>query len=679
MGRLMSAFSQASIARAAFASSRHLRVARKPQSICVRVSSPELVTRTVGPSASVGAPRRPATSKQATTSVRRLVGSKPACGGGAVQSVVRFVSLLVAVFGLLAGSAANAQKPETFSDPRSVEHLIALERLLVEQSEKNLSKAQNSCDPLYFAQTKASTLDLEQIAQTLERSSGTGPAAAAITSSLRAAAAILRAELTKIRALEYKPCAQLSDSAIIPLDTSAIKSMTPGDFGFFYKEADEDFEESPTCDRAEFEKRKQALILYLDERASYVQWHIFPPKVEPTLAKQLGRYLESLGREKARISAIEFVPCPEPQQPEPPKHGFLFTPSKPGQPQPVSYPSGASGLPRAPVVKFGENVGYKIAIPPPNIDFEFAANGTAGHASGAAHSFLALDVGGVLTLGAVQYQPDGTETGFEAGGRLGFADDQSPTPRDRIFFAFSFFNSSYSDRQSLGTLDPAGARLGIPGTGDPGSASPAGFSVGPPNTVTDMQASFDSDATGATFSVGTELPLSPRFSISPSIGFQWTGIDQTTGFSGDIQSIATTFSYDTDIRSDRVSAVFSAEFAYTPDYRLGSLEFEYYATPTIYLDRLGFSGTDRFEISGAANDNQQVGLDGSGGGLGAGVRLGVEVHPENLPVSFYAGVSAERRINDVTVFRSGETGEQSRGVIGYQGTIAAAFGLKIGF
>ncbi len=103
------------------------------------------------------------------------------------------------------------------------------------------------------------------------------------------------------------------------------------------------------------------------------------------------------------------------------------------------------------------------------------------------------------------------------------------------------------------------------------------------------------------------------------------------------------------------------------------------ATPTIYLDRLGFSGTDRFKISGAANDNQQVGLDGSGGGLGAGVRLGVEVHPENMPVSFYAGVSAERRINDVTVFRSGETGEQSRGVIGYQGAIGAAFGVKFSF
>ncbi len=74
--------------------------------------------------------------------------------------------------------------------------------------------------------------------------------------------------------------------------------MTPGDFGFFYKEADEAFEEARTCDRAEFEKQKQALILYLDEQASYVQWHIFPPKVDPTVAKQLEKYLESLGRRK---------------------------------------------------------------------------------------------------------------------------------------------------------------------------------------------------------------------------------------------------------------------------------------------------------------------------------------------------------------------------------------------
>ncbi len=299
----------------------------------------------------------------------------------------------------------------------------------------------------------------------------------------------------------------------------------------------------------------------------------------------------------------------------------------------------------------------------PNLfDLEIYGDASAGSFRGTTHRFLALEIGGQLNLGAVEYRPEGTSAGFEMGARIGIS--------DRFFFGFSAFHSSFNDNQDLGDLNTAGAGLGIPGTGDPMSMFPAGIFLNPgtQNSVTNMHANFDWSATGAGFTVGTTLPLSSSFSVSPIVGFEFVRLAETLAFTSSIPGFMTDAGYDSEIDAFRKSLAFGARLSYAPaDWML-----LYYLEPMLFFDCLEYSGTDRFNLSGFLNDAQAVDFDGGYSSLGFALAGGVTVPIDSVKLNL--GFGYERRVADVAVFRSGQLNEQSQGDPGY----VDSFNIRLG-
>lgn len=297
-------------------------------------------------------------------------------------------------------------------------------------------------------------------------------------------------------------------------------------------------------------------------------------------------------------------------------------------------------------------------------DFELRFFGRAGRFDGAGHPFLALDLGGSLTLGVVRYTPEATETGggvsfvYTAPGSIA---DWAGGPV-RPFFRFSVFASRLDDSSALGSLDTGAADLGLPGTGDPGAVSPAGFSFpngGGINDVDDMHGTFKRSAFGGEGAIGAAIPIN-GMTVSPFIGFGFVGIDQRTTFSGSIPGYATDFAYRTDLDIRRASLSLGTIATVPVVNGESPVGIDFFLQPVLHIDRTSASGTDAFTVSGAANDDQQVSISNSairiGGSLGGGIRI----KPKDGPVAFDIGVQVTRRADEAVIVRTGQAGDRSR-------------------
>jgi hypothetical protein len=311
-------------------------------------------------------------------------------------------------------------------------------------------------------------------------------------------------------------------------------------------------------------------------------------------------------------------------------------------------------------------------------DYDFFVNGSVGRASGFSNPFLATELAGQLTLGVIDYKPEGTSTGVEVGGQFTVGEFGSGFLRQGMFLRWGISHSVFNDSESLGTFNAgAGTGLGIPGTGDPNANNPAGVLLAPPNTATNINGRFDWSATGINFAFGRELVISPMVSIAPFGGFEWMKINERVQFSFSVPNYPLDVAYDTGLDITRKSLVAGSEFNWSPGYAFGPVEIGYFFTPTFYWDCLDFSGTDRLALSGILNDNQSVDFDGGDGALGGALRVGLDIEFENSPIELYIGAGYERRAAGVAVVRTGQTGDMSSGNVEYQSNFSLSVGAAL--
>jgi hypothetical protein len=231
----------------------------------------------------------------------------------------------------------------------------------------------------------------------------------------------------------------------------------------------------------------------------------------------------------------------------------------------------------------------------------------------------------------------------------------------------AFFRYSEGDTsQTLGSLDPNGAVLGIPGTGDPDAPFSAGIAVpsaGGLNIVEDIFASYDYEYYQGGVTVSLPYAIGPRSILAPIFGVSYLDIDQTTKFSGTVPGFGFAFGYDTPVSMSTWQM-------------LGGLRYEckfsewvgFFAEPSAQINFIDVSGSDRFTLDGTVATAQKVGLDKDETHAGLIVKIGIEIEPPDQPFDIYLGGRFDYQPDSVTIFRSGERDEQSRANIHYSET-----------
>jgi hypothetical protein len=317
----------------------------------------------------------------------------------------------------------------------------------------------------------------------------------------------------------------------------------------------------------------------------------------------------------------------------------------------------------------------------------FYVLGQVGHADGPGMPFFALEsFPGVIELGAVKFEPQGTQTGFQAGGRVKIADNASPLHRDRVFFGFNFFQNGFDDSQSLGNLFTNGAGLGIPGTGDPNSFFPAGVFLphaGGLNTVDNLFGNFDFNTIGGGVAVGTVFDVGNGITVAPFAGVEFASINQDTRVRGQIPGFNLDFVYNTNVNAFQVSPNVGAEviipLIVNPDGGPGP-NVALQVIPRVFVDTLFFDGSDRLDLSGIVNDAQQVNLGGSESNFGFSLEANVIVQRIfDTPVNLIVGGFVQQRQLVSVIDRSGEVGEKSKASAGGLFSAGASFGAEIPF
>ena len=305
--------------------------------------------------------------------------------------------------------------------------------------------------------------------------------------------------------------------------------------------------------------------------------------------------------------------------------------------------------------------------------FEVALGGSIGERQPAKQKYLAKEIGGILTLGAILDDRDVTETGFDVAFRYAgeFSGFRIASGAQTVIEP-SFGYSSGSSRQSGGDFDPdAGVGLGIPGTGDMASLFPSGVFLldlpGFSNDVSGIRSRYEFDSYQAGLRIGQKFDWSPRCSVQPFLGVGYLHTSERQSFGGGIADYGLDFMYHTRFKLDTFKFDVGTRFEHSL-----SNSFSIFAEPSASLNFVGVKGWDGLELSGVVSDSQRVDLDKNGTLPGVKFVVGFDFEPEGSPFSLYVGARVAHEPNTATVNRSGEKGEQSEANVKY----STSYGLN---
>lgn len=301
-------------------------------------------------------------------------------------------------------------------------------------------------------------------------------------------------------------------------------------------------------------------------------------------------------------------------------------------------------------------------VAPPGPLIELFGGGMFGQLDAPGQPFLATEFEDALVLGAVKFNPDAQLTGAEGGVRAllpAVNGGLRPLVRGKIR------QFEADDDASLGALDPMGGVLGIPGTGDPTAAFPAGIALGGGVVASDLRASFEQSGIGGSGSLGLVLPLN-GVEVAPFVAFSITAIEQETRFWGTVAALPIDFAYATNLDIDRYSLDLGTLVTVPLPPSDG---VSLYVEPALHIDFTTVSGTDRLRLSGLLDDDQAVPLDGRSTDVGVSISGGMRFAPSDLPLIVDIGIMAAHRAGAVAITRSGEVGETSKARIDYVTTV----------
>lgn len=302
----------------------------------------------------------------------------------------------------------------------------------------------------------------------------------------------------------------------------------------------------------------------------------------------------------------------------------------------------------------------------PRAPYAFSLKGNYGkYHLNDAPVFLGKENGGVInTLSLVKPDRSGSIFGFDMGLRMAlgralhnlynFPNNTGNKPRTLtnlwdLDMNYSFARARADD--DFMNIRTGGDVLLLPGVGS--GPNGAGFSLafaGGANTVT--RASYDSEYTWNRLSIGSGKNVKRNgVKFRTFGGLEYSHLDSSQTFSGEIPGFARDFRYDTDINTHTVSPYAGVEIGYTPGWMKGSkTQAELYGDVKYNIGYSWANGKDSLAFTGF--DTQRIGVDEKGFTHGLGVGAGVRFDLDK-GLSATVGGRFETQGNNSVVTRNG--------------------------
>ena len=326
----------------------------------------------------------------------------------------------------------------------------------------------------------------------------------------------------------------------------------------------------------------------------------------------------------------------------------------------------------------GKEIG---ALPGRSLGASVSVAGAVGEIKIPKKPYLALENGGILRLGVVDVKR--TET--VAAMLLGLAYDLDCLPKINLGKAFGLGDPltqrikvtgeletyDLSLRASGGSIVTTTEGVGIPGTGDPGHPSPAGYFLGNPaiNDVMDISQSHASSLERLHFAIAQEQYYR-RWAGTVAIGGTVGRLETSDSLAGSIPGYGRDFAYHTDLETAMwglflaTDAELSLDRAWDhwADARRYAGEFSGFtvsACARAGVDFLSTDGTDRLDFTGFAPQGIRVSKDDTT--FNYRLNLGLNYTPPSAP-TLKLSIGAVYGQDDIhpVATRSGETGDRTR-------------------
>ncbi len=313
----------------------------------------------------------------------------------------------------------------------------------------------------------------------------------------------------------------------------------------------------------------------------------------------------------------------------------------------------------------GKEIG---SLPGNTLGASVEVGGAVGEVTIPEKPYLSIEDGGGLILGVVDHE----RTTDVAAMMLALAYDLDFMPnvdfasvRRQIWRAtVNYYGYDFSVRSDGGSIATTTEGVGIPGTGDPSAANPAGVFLANPafNDVTDIAFSHHSEAQS----------LKAGIALQSHVGFGTVDLGLKVGYerretsdtlSANIAGFLTDLRYRTDVETTGGSlsgtVLINVPLGLVLDYEATALEgFSVDARAEGRAYFLDADGVDRLDLNGFINDTQRVRVSASDTTFGFSVGASLNYSPVDALIMSLGFEYSENDTHAVP-HRSGQTGEQT--------------------
>lgn len=313
----------------------------------------------------------------------------------------------------------------------------------------------------------------------------------------------------------------------------------------------------------------------------------------------------------------------------------------------------------------GKEIG---SLPGNTLGASVEVGGAVGEVTIPEKPYLSIEDGGGLILGVVDHE----RTTDVAAMMLALAYDLDFMPnvdfasvRRQIWRAtVNYYGYDFSVRSDGGSITTTTEGVGIPGTGDPSAANPAGVFLANPafNDVTDIAFSHHSEVES----------LKAGIALQSQVGFGTVDLGLKVGYerretsdtlSANIAGFLTDLRYRTDVETTGGSlsgtVLINVPLGLVLDYEATALEgFSVDARVEGRAYFLDADGVDRLDLNGFINDTQRVRVSASDTTFGFSVGASLNYSPVDALIMSLGFEYSENDTHAVP-HRSGQTGEQT--------------------
>jgi hypothetical protein len=326
------------------------------------------------------------------------------------------------------------------------------------------------------------------------------------------------------------------------------------------------------------------------------------------------------------------------------------------------------------VEKCDGDAGKEIGMLPGNNGASVSIAGGVGDFTIPHKPYIALEDGGDLRLGAADVKRTTTIATLLLGlsydldfVKLNFGKLFGDPLAGRIKAIAEIESYEADITASGGTLTTTTEGVGIPGTGDPMHASPAGYFLADPalNDISEIAQRYQTSFDGLRFGLAQEQHYQ-KWSNTITLGGQFGRLETSDRFSGSIPGYARDFAYQTDLETAvwglfvATDAEVSLDNAWDNALRYAGefSGFRVAAGARVGVNFLSADGQDRLNFTGFAPQSIDIAKDDTtlGYSLSAGLKY---TPPSAMALTLSLGASYGQDDIHPVASRSGETGDRT--------------------